>query len=83
MKTDCLQHCLTSEESAAFNEQGYLAVENAVEPATLARLIAAVDQIDAAERDVENGADKRVGPVPTGHRQYIGIWPVGTGPTET
>jgi ectoine hydroxylase len=58
MQTDCLRHCLTPDEAAVFNEQGFLILENAIDPAMLERVVAAVDAIDAAERDPENAADK-------------------------
>ena len=58
MNPDCLQYCLTPEESAAFNEQGFLVIENAIDPETLGRVVATVNAIDAEERDVKNGTDK-------------------------
>lgn len=71
MSPDCLQHCLTPEESAAFNEQGFLVIENAIDPETLGRVVAAVDAIDAAERDVENGADKLLSVTNVLHRSPL------------
>ena len=58
MHPDCLQYRLTSDEQAFFNEQGYLIVEDALDPTTRDALIEVVDGIDRAERDVENAADK-------------------------
>ncbi len=54
MQPDCLQYRLTSDEQAFFNEQGYLIVEDALDPATRDALIEVVDGIDRAERDVEH-----------------------------
>lgn len=50
MDTACLAHCLTADERTFFNENGYLIVENALEPAFNAQLIAALDRVDARER---------------------------------
>ena len=54
MNPDCLKHRLTSDEREFFNNQGYLIVRNAVDSSLLPRLLAAVDRIDARERNVEN-----------------------------
>lgn len=54
MDSNCLAHRLTDEERQFFNEQGYLVVENALDAETTARLLAAVDRVDARERTDEN-----------------------------
>lgn len=53
MNPDCLQHVLTSQERESFNTNGYLIVPNALDPATNARLVEAVDRIDAQQRTPE------------------------------
>ena len=50
MNVDCLRHRLTVDERDFFETNGYLIVENALDEATTARLIAAADKIDARER---------------------------------
>ncbi|MHC4877393.1 MAG: phytanoyl-CoA dioxygenase family protein [Planctomycetota bacterium] len=70
MHPDCLQHCLTPEESATFNEQGFLVVENAIDPMMLRQVIDAVDAIDATERDPVNGADKLLSVTNVLHRSH-------------
>ena len=68
MHPDCLQYRLTSDELALFNEQGYLVVEDALDPAMRDALVAAVDAIDRVERDVENAADKLLSVTDVIHR---------------
>lgn len=58
MHPDCLQFRLTPDESRFFQEQGYLFVEDAIDPQNLAALIDVVDRIDGDERDMETAADK-------------------------
>lgn len=53
MDPSCLAHVLTPEERQFFNANGYLIVENAVEPAANQRLIDALDRVDARERTPE------------------------------
>ena len=53
MDPSCLAHVLTPEERQFFNANGYLIVENAVEPAANRRLIDALDRVDARERTPE------------------------------
>ncbi|TVQ04839.1 MAG: hypothetical protein EA381_00050, partial [Planctomycetaceae bacterium] len=50
MDARCLEHVLTDEEREFFNTQGYLTVENALEPEATDRLIKVVDRIDERER---------------------------------
>jgi hypothetical protein len=50
MDAACLEHCLTEEERRAFNERGFLIVEDALPPAMVAELTALVDEIDAEKR---------------------------------
>lgn len=50
MNPDCLVHRLSPAEREAFNSQGYVVVENAIEPALIDRLLKAVDRIDLRER---------------------------------
>lgn len=49
----CLEHRLTETERDFFNTQGYLVVENALDSATVERLAAAADRIDARVRTDE------------------------------
>jgi ectoine hydroxylase-related dioxygenase (phytanoyl-CoA dioxygenase family) len=58
MKETCLEHRLTSEERATFEETGMLVVENALSPELLGRLTEETDKVH--KRYVENGfaADK-------------------------
>lgn len=56
MHPDCLKHKLTSTEREFFKSSGYLVVPDALDAATTARLIAAVDRIDARERTDANRA---------------------------
>jgi len=53
MHPDCLQHRLTADERAFFDRNGYLIVENALDQATVQRLISVVDRVDARERPPE------------------------------
>lgn len=57
MNPTCLEHRLTAAENEFFNTKGYLTVENALDEGTVARLIGAVDRIDARER-TESNRDK-------------------------
>ena len=50
MNPDCLEHILTDAERERFNTQGYLVVENALDAAMCARVIAVMDRVDARER---------------------------------
>lgn len=54
MNPECLQYRLTADERDFFNANGYLVVENALDPAMNARLLAAVDRVDARERTDAN-----------------------------
>lgn len=54
MNPTCLEHRLTPAESEFFNSQGYLTVESALDEDAVARLIQAVDRIDARERTEAN-----------------------------
>ena len=53
MDPSCLEHCLTKDEQTFFNEQGYLVIENAVDPEAVARLLEVIDRIDQRERTPE------------------------------
>jgi ectoine hydroxylase-related dioxygenase (phytanoyl-CoA dioxygenase family) len=53
MHPSCLQHRLTADERKLFEQNGYLVVENALDQATVQRLIDVVDRIDARERSPE------------------------------
>lgn len=53
MDPSCLAHVLTPEERQFFNANGYLIVENAIEPAANQRLTDALDRVDARERTPE------------------------------
>lgn len=55
MDPSCLEHCLTDAEMSFFNEQGYLVIEDALDPASTARLVDIVDRIDQRERTPELG----------------------------
>lgn len=46
MDPNCIQNRLTDDERSEFETNGYLIVENAVHPALIERLIAAIDRID-------------------------------------
>ncbi|MBI2804306.1 MAG: phytanoyl-CoA dioxygenase family protein [Planctomycetes bacterium] len=58
MDIDCLKYTLTPNERQHLHEQGYLVVTEAVDRAMNARLIAAVNRVDARERTVAHGADR-------------------------
>ena len=53
MDPTCLQHCLTPDERAFFETQGYLIVPQALDSAMNSRLLSAVDRIDRRERTPE------------------------------
>lgn len=50
MDPRCLEHVLTDDERKLFNTQGYLIIENALDPELTARLIKVIDRIDERER---------------------------------
>ena len=50
MNPDCLEHILSDAERGFFNTQGYLVVENALDPEMCERLIGVMDRVDARER---------------------------------
>lgn len=54
MHSSCLNHRLTSAERDFFDTNGYLIVENALDPETSQHLLDAVDRIDARERTAES-----------------------------
>lgn len=58
MLPGCLQSCLTPEERQRFNQQGYLVVPDALDREMNARLVAAVDRVDARERTPAHGRDR-------------------------
>lgn len=53
MNCDFLKHVLTPDEREFFNANGYLIVPDALDEAMIARLLTAVDRIDARERTAE------------------------------
>lgn len=53
MNRECLDHRLTADERQFFESSGYLVVPDALDPAMNARLLAAVDRVDARERSPE------------------------------
>jgi hypothetical protein len=53
MNSECLAHRLTARERDFFNANGYLIVEDALDTATVGRLIGAVDRIDTRERTAD------------------------------
>ena len=55
MDPSCLEHCLTEDEQRFFNEQGYLIVEDALDPDSVERLISVINRIDQRERTPELG----------------------------
>jgi ectoine hydroxylase-related dioxygenase (phytanoyl-CoA dioxygenase family) len=55
MDPSCLDHCLTDFERSFFDEQGYLVIEDALDPASVARLTEIVGRIDKRERTPELG----------------------------
>jgi ectoine hydroxylase len=58
MDKTCLQFALTDEERRQFNDQGYLVVPDALDPAMVQKLIRAVDRVDARERTANHGRDR-------------------------
>lgn len=54
MDPTCLLHRLSEAERDFFNEQGYLVIENALDPTFNSQLIDVVDRIDRRERTAEN-----------------------------
>ena len=57
MNPNSLEHRLTPAERESFDSLGYLVVENALDKATVSRLLGVVDRIDAREREPD-GANK-------------------------
>src|SRR6266545_3052772 len=53
MNPECLAHRLMASEREFFNANGYLIVEDALDAATVSRLIGAVDRIDTRERTAD------------------------------
>ncbi len=54
MNPACLEHRLTAQEREHFEATGYLVIPDALDPAMNARLLAAVDRVDARERTDAN-----------------------------
>ncbi|MFP6764779.1 MAG: phytanoyl-CoA dioxygenase family protein [Planctomycetaceae bacterium] len=54
MNLDCLQHTLSLDQRSAFESQGFLIVENALDQATTASLIDVVDRVETRERNTDN-----------------------------
>lgn len=53
MTPDCLVHRLSPAEKESFDSQGYIVVENALNPVMIGHLLEAVDRIDSRERTPE------------------------------
>ncbi len=58
MNGTCLQFSLTQNERQHFLEQGYLVVPEALDRVMTARLLTAVDRVDARERTASHGNDR-------------------------
>lgn len=58
MDTSCLSFRLNPAERRQFDDLGYLVVPDALDRAMLARLLAAVDRVDARERTPTHGRDR-------------------------
>ena len=54
MNPECLQYRLTPDQRDAFNKDGFLIVENALDESMTARLIEVVDRVEARQRNDEN-----------------------------
>ena len=68
MDTACLDYCLTDEEKNGFERDGFLVVEDALNPQMLDALTAVVDRLDAEHR-----AENEVGPHDRMHlRDFVG-----------
>ena len=50
MDPSCAENRLTAEEREFFQKNGYLVIENALDPETNQRLIEVLDRVDARER---------------------------------
>ncbi len=50
MNVACLENCLTEEERATFDRDGYFIVEDVLPPALIQGLTCAADRVDAEER---------------------------------
>jgi len=55
MDTSCFQFCLSDSEREQFDRQGYLLIPDALPPDALARVLAAVDRLDAEQRSAGLG----------------------------
>ena len=68
MDTACLDYCLTDEEKNGFERDGFLVVEDALNPQMLDALTPVVDRLDAEHR-----AENEVGPHDRMHlRDFVG-----------
>ena len=68
MNPQCLEYRLTDAEAVQFKRDGYFAVENALPPDMVEKLVAAVDRVDGEERARMNkGPDARIN-----HFDFIG-----------
>ncbi len=68
MDTACLQHRLTADERRQFEEHGCFVVRNALPPELVARLVDAVDRLEAEHRPLRD-----LGPAqPFNHLDCIG-----------
>jgi len=54
MNPECLQYRLTPDQRDAFNKDGFLIVENALDESMTARLIEVIDRVEARQRNDEN-----------------------------
>ena len=57
---DWLKYCGTQEQLNFFNEQGYLIIEDALNPSMVERLVSIVDRLDRVERQALALADGEV-----------------------
>ena len=53
MESNWLQHCATKDQLKQFDEEGYLIVEDALSREMVEKLTAAVDRVDAEEREAK------------------------------
>ena len=75
MDPSCLQFSLTPKERQHLQEQGYLVVPEALDRAMTARLVAAVDRVDARERTPGHGRDRLLSFVGPGTMVALfGLW---------
>ena len=70
MDTSWLEYCATEEQLKAFNDTGYLVVDDAISPEMVDALEAVADRLDAEERaKTGRGTARIVIEVPYRHRR--------------